>query len=85
MEKVEPFKKPNIKTEMKFWTYNEFNKFINTFDNDLTYKTFFSFLYYTGCRIGEALALNFNEQSVKPPVEAPKSNTTLSSKSKLNS
>lgn len=67
--RVETFKKPNTKSEMQIWTWDEFQKFINTFENDLTYKTFFTYLYYTGCRLGEALAidynsLNFNENTI---------------------
>ena len=34
------------KQEMKFWTYEEFNKFISI-ENNLTYKTFFKVLYQT--------------------------------------
>ena len=63
--KVEAFKKPNIKKEINIWSLNEFNQFINSFDtsidDELKYKTFFTFLYYTGCRLGEVLALNFND------------------------
>ena len=58
--RVEPFQKPKEKKEMQFWTLEEFNTFINCVD-DLLWKTFFSFLYYTGCRLGEALALNIND------------------------
>lgn len=59
--RVEPFKKPNIKKEMQIWTLKEFNNFINTIDNDILFKTFFTFLYYTGCRLGETLAINYND------------------------
>ena len=65
MQKIEPFKKPNIKKEMDIWTLTEFNQFIDTFNNDITFKTLFSFLYYTGCRIGETLALNYNDFDFK--------------------
>ena len=58
--KVEPFKKPNIKKEMAIWTIDEFKKFIETFDDDIVFKTFFNFLYFSGCRLGEVLALNYN-------------------------
>jgi len=62
--RVEAFKKPKIKKEISIWNINEFETFINTFDNSndgIIYKTFFTFLYYTGCRLGEVLALNFND------------------------
>ncbi|MDR1939394.1 MAG: site-specific integrase [Clostridiales bacterium] len=45
---------------MLFWTENEFIKFISCVDN-LTYKAFFSFLYLTGARRGEALALAWSD------------------------
>ena len=45
---------------MLFWTLEEFEQFDNVID-DLEYKTLFNFLYWTGCRRGEALALNLND------------------------
>lgn len=50
-----------LKIEYKrtdFYTYKEFKKFIKGFDN-IVYKTFFEFMFYTGCRPGEAMALKF--------------------------
>ena len=38
----------------------EFKKFINEVDR-IDHKSFFSFLYFTGCRRGEALALNWED------------------------
>ena len=45
-----------IMSEMNIWTPEEFNKFIKYVDDSLC-KTFFSFLFWTGCRRGEAIAL----------------------------
>lgn len=57
------FKESNIsKKEMLFWTLDEFNEFDSVID-DLEYKVFYNFLYWTGCRRGEALALNWNDFS----------------------
>ena len=42
--------------KMDFWTWEEFKKFISHVDNP-TYNILFSILYYTGLRLGEALAL----------------------------
>ncbi|CAM3603208.1 site-specific integrase [Erysipelothrix urinaevulpis] len=42
--------------EMHVWDEEEFNKFIEYVD-DITFKTFFHTLFYTGLRRGEALAL----------------------------
>ena len=41
---------------MSVWTVDEFNQFISSIDTEL-YKLFFSFLFWTGCRRGEAIAL----------------------------
>ena len=41
---------------MTFWEVSEFRKFIAHVD-DMTWRAFFTFQYYTGCRIGETLAL----------------------------
>lgn len=44
---------------LKFWTYDEFCQFIEGFTaEELMYKTLFEILFWTGCRIGEALALS---------------------------
>jgi len=49
-----------VKEKIRYMTYDEYLKFISVID-DLTYKTFFMFLYLTGCRLGEALALRFED------------------------
>lgn len=54
---------PNInpvKKEMLFWTETEFKTFIATVD-EIEYKTLFAFLYLTGTRKGEALALTWQD------------------------
>ncbi len=52
---------PNeFKKEMKFYTYEEFNLFISKVENKV-YKAFFTLLYYTGLRLGEAQALTWND------------------------
>lgn len=45
-----------ILTENSIWTPEEFNKFIKYIE-DPEYKVFFEFLFWTGCRRGEAIAL----------------------------
>jgi integrase len=59
------FQKKNdevIKDEdkLRYISYEDFNKFISVIDN-ITWKTFFIFLYYTGMRKGEVQALNWND------------------------
>ncbi len=43
-----------------FWTYEEYQKFISVIEDEL-YKIFFNTLYFTGMRIGEITALNWND------------------------
>lgn len=58
---VGKFKDPTeMKKEMSFWVYNEFNIFINHVNDD-TYKIFFEILYFCGLRRGEIQALNWND------------------------
>ncbi len=50
-------KRRTPKTEMQFWTREEFDTFISVVDNPM-YHTFFSTLFFTGRRKGEVLALS---------------------------
>lgn len=55
------FKDPNVqKKEMMFWTLEEFTKFDSVIE-DIEYRTLYNFLYWTGCRRGEVLALNWTD------------------------
>lgn len=45
------------KKQLQFWTLDEFNKFIATFEEGSRYHVLFDLLFYSGCRIGETLAL----------------------------
>ena len=44
------------KTEMKIWTPEQFQQFAEAVENPMI-RAFFTFLYWTGCRRGEAIAL----------------------------
>ena len=46
--------------EVNFWTLEEFNKFISVVDNPL-YYAIFNFLYFTGVRSGEMIALTWED------------------------
>lgn len=46
--------------KIRYITFDEFNKFISVIDN-ITWKTYFTFLYYTGMRKGEIAALTWND------------------------
>ncbi len=47
-------------SKWNFLTYDEFKQFISVVDNKY-YSLIFTFLYYTGYRIGEVMALNWND------------------------
>ena len=58
---IENFKEVNqIKKEMQFFTYEEFQKFISVVE-EKDYKLFYEFLYYLGLRQGECTALTWND------------------------
>lgn len=55
--------------KVQFWTENEFKIFIKNVENKEISKTLFNLLFYTGLRVGEALALtledfNFEEKTI---------------------
>ena len=54
------FKNTDRKKEMLFWSEEEFKQFYAVIDDDL-FRVYFSFLYLTGCRKGESLALTWND------------------------
>lgn len=53
-------KRRQQKTEMTFWTKEEFEKFINVVDNPM-YHCLFTMMFYTGRRKGEIFALSPND------------------------
>lgn len=53
-------KRKTNKQEINFWTYEEFKSFISKVDEEL-YYTLFTTLFFTGTRIGECLALTWND------------------------
>ena len=56
------FKNNELGSNIEYWSYQEFKKFENSFsNNDIVYKVFFTLLFRTGLREGEALALTFND------------------------
>lgn len=57
---VTGFRNTEPKKEINIYSIEEFKQFISFVDDNL-YKTFFMFLYLTGCRKGEAFALNWND------------------------
>lgn len=58
--KIGNFSKREYFPKVNFWTYEEFNTFINKVDDNI-YYSLFTLLYYSGMRLGECLALNWND------------------------
>lgn len=63
---LDPYKKTrdekirSRQNEQNIWSVEEFEQFIKCVDNQ-TYKVFFTLLYFTGMRKGEAQALTWND------------------------
>ena len=55
-KKVSKIGKSDIR-RLEFWTKDEYDRFIGTIDKGTRYYVIFEVLFYTGCRIGELLAL----------------------------
>ena len=54
------FKNKEPKRKYNYWTYEEFKNFIGVCDEQV-YKILYTFMFFTGCRLGECLALTFND------------------------
>lgn len=46
---------------LNFWTLDEYKQFIQTMEPGTRYYLMFEMLFWTGCRIGELLALSFSD------------------------
>ncbi len=57
MKAVHKPRRKESKKEMQIWELSEFLMFQNAVD-DIVWKTFFMTLFYSGCRVGEILALS---------------------------
>lgn len=53
-------KAKQVKKEIQYWTESEFQKFIQVVQDE-RFHAIFSFLYLTGCRKGEACALQWSD------------------------
>ena len=51
--------------KIKFISEDEFNTFIECFKDDVLYKTLFTVLFYQGLRLGETLALTYEDINFK--------------------
>ena len=85
------FHSHDTKKEMQFFTIDEFEKFIAV-EDDIVYQALFTLLFFNGLRIGEALALTWQDydgnyininktlvsrvKGVKPFTSSPKTNAS---------
>ena len=53
-------KKQSEKVEMQVWSVEEFNRFLACVEQE-DYRNCYAFMYWTGCRRGEALALRYTD------------------------
>lgn len=58
---IPKFKRVKSKTNQNIWSIQEFKKFMKVSKRDIEYHTLFYFLFFTGVRLGEALALTFED------------------------
>lgn len=59
---LKPIKSQQEKQDkLKFWTKEEFDKFLNSFEDNDPYKMLFKVAYMGALRIGELLALEWND------------------------
>lgn len=58
--RIDSIIKKSEKSKTNYWTFDEFNSFINCVDNPF-YNIVFNFMYYTGVRMGELIALTWND------------------------
>ena len=58
--KVGNFKNNEVDEIGNIWSIEEYKQFISCVDNKI-YRTLFDFLFFSGCRMGEVLALTFND------------------------
>ncbi len=68
-------------TKWNFWTYEEFNQFIKVVDDKL-YFIIFNFLYFTGLRLGEFIALKWKNVDLEKGYINIKDNFTYGIKEK---
>ncbi|QJD61058.1 tyrosine-type recombinase/integrase [Streptococcus dysgalactiae] len=55
-------KLPIAKAQPNYWSIEEFKKFLNLFEpEEYNYQLLFTCLFFTGMRLGEALALTWND------------------------
>jgi len=60
LREIGPFPKKVEEKKYDYYTLKEFTLFIKNVDN-IIYKQFFNFMYFTGCRPSETMALKFSD------------------------
>ena len=80
MLEVEPLRNLEAQKEMQIWSPEEMNCFLAQAEKYPIFHAFFKFLYFSGCRRGEALALT--RQDIDPRKQYVRINKNLSFKTK---
>lgn len=62
--KIKKMGKPDA-AKMEFWTKDEYDIFLSTVEKRSHYYPLFEVLFWTGCRIGEALALTMEDIDIQ--------------------
>lgn len=70
--------------KLRYITLNEFNLFISVID-DISWKTFFIFLFYTGCRKGEVQALTWHDINLEDKIIIIDKTLSVKTKNKIGS
>lgn len=60
-----PYVAEKVENDRLFWNKKQFDYFINNMNDRIIYYAIFNFLYYMGCRRGEALALSWADIDFK--------------------
>jgi len=63
--------------DMEFWTKQEFKQFLPSMDKKPEARMAFMLLYWTGMRIGELLALTYEDIDLEKRPKTPKSNRKI--------
>lgn len=58
-KKLDIFRGRNETKKIKIWKFKECRRFLKATKEDIVYNVFFNFLLISGCRVGEALAIKF--------------------------
>lgn len=83
---IHRYERHNNKKSRNYWTQDEFNKFLDTVNDRLDLRLAFVVSYWTGIRIGELLALTYQDINLEDKtISVNKSYQRLNGKGVLTS